>query len=165
MSEVSSRFRMPFILPGQAQKELFHNEAVAVADGLLHAAVESGLTAEPPASPEPGQAWLVGPGATGAWNGMINSLALWTEAGWRFVAPVEGMVVWEKSSKLWVHWTGALWRAGEVPATKIIIGGLQVVGERQPEITSPSGGTIIDEEARAAITAVIVAFKTHGLTE
>jgi hypothetical protein len=39
MTERSARFGLPFILPGQAQKEVFHNEALAALDGLVHAAV------------------------------------------------------------------------------------------------------------------------------
>jgi hypothetical protein len=29
MADTTPRFALPFILPGQAQKELFHNEALA----------------------------------------------------------------------------------------------------------------------------------------
>ncbi len=40
----SQRLALPFILPGQAQKELFHNEALQTLDLVVAAAVE-----EPPA--------------------------------------------------------------------------------------------------------------------
>jgi hypothetical protein len=47
----------------------------------------------------------------------------------------------------------------------VTVGGQQVVGERLETVPSPSGGTIIDAEARAAVDAVIVALRTHGLIE
>ena len=63
-----------------------------------------------------------------------------------------------------VHWGGAAW-VGSVPSTGLVVGGQQVVGSRQPMIASPSVGTIIDEEARAAIDTLIVALKSHGLID
>lgn len=165
MSEATSRFGLPFILPGQAQKELFHNEALALADAILHPAVEGDPAAAPPALPEPGQSWLVAAGGEGAWAGRDHGLATWTPGGWRFVPPVEGMRVWSKSAALWLHWTGSAWSDGELRGSRLVVGGEQVVGDRQPAVPSPSGGTIIDAEARAAIAALIVALKSHGLID
>ena len=165
MSEASARFQLPYIVPGQAQKEHHHNEALAIVDALLHAAVEAAPLADPPVGPQPGQAWIVAPGATGAWSGKANALAAWTESGWRFVAPVTGMRAWNQMAGLWIHWTGTAWSSGEVPASKIVVGGEQVVGPRLAAVPSPSGGTIIDAEARGAVEALIVALRSHGLTE
>jgi hypothetical protein len=38
-----------------------------------------------------------------------------------------------------------------------------VVGARQPPVPSPSGGTIIDAEARVAIAQISAALMSHGL--
>jgi hypothetical protein len=46
-----------------------------------------------------------------------------------------------------------------------VIDGQQVVGPRLPDVPSPSGGTIIDAEARAAVDALIATLKSHGLIE
>ena len=165
MTDATARFALPFILPGQAQKELFHNEALALLDGLVHAAVEQGPTSEPPANPLAGQCWIVGAAAGGAWAGHDHALAIQTESGWRFAAPLAGMAVWNKAAGLWLHWTGFAWSDGELKASAILIGGQQVVGERQPAVPSPSGGTTIDAEARSAIAALIVALKSHGLID
>lgn len=163
MSEATARLSLPFILPGQAQKELYHNEALARIDVALHAAIEGPPLATPPADPVAGQGWIVAAGATGAWSGKDESLACWTEGGWRFVAPPAGMCVWNKAAGHRLHWTGSAWSRGELAVTSLMIGGLKVVGERQAAVPSPSGGTVIDEEARSAIAAITAALKSHGL--
>ena len=165
MSETTARFALPLILPGQAQKELFHNEALAAIDAALHPAVEGAPLADPPPVPAPGTCWLVGAAPTGAWAGRAGSLAVWTSGGWRFVAPQPGMCAWDKAAGVARRWTGSDWSGGEVAAAAILVAGQQVVGERQPAVPSPSGGTTIDVEARAAIDALTVALRTHGLIE
>jgi hypothetical protein len=165
MSESSARFALPFIVPGQAQKELFHNEALARIDAALHAVVEAGPAQDPPVSPAPGQCWVVAPGAGGAWSARSPAIACWTAGGWRFFEPAEGMLAWNRAAGVWMRWTGSEWSEGTLPATALLIGGQQVVGPRLAEVPSPSGGTTIDAEARAAVAALIATLKSHGLTD
>lgn len=165
MSEATPRFVLPFILPGQAQKELFHNEALVALDIALQASVESGPAAAVPSAPAAGACWIVGAGAAGAWSGKDDQLAMWTEGGWRFCAPTPGMNVWNKQAGLALRWTGGGWNAGEVDCSAIRVDGEKVVGTRQPAVPSPSGGTIIDVEARAAIDHLIATLKSHGLID
>lgn len=163
MGDSTPRFELPFILPGQAQKELYHNEALARVDALLHSAVEGSPLAQPPAQPQEGQCWIVTAGAAGAWSGKDHQLAAWTGGGWRFVAPQAGMRLWNKSAGYWVHWNGASWSNGELPAERLLVNGQQVVAARQPAILNPSGGTTIDAEARAALGQIIATLMSHGL--
>jgi len=165
MTERSARFALSFILPGQAQKEAFHNEALAALDGLLHPVVEGAPLAAPPNQPQVGRCWIVAEGAEAAWAGRGNSLALWTSAGWRFLEPVPGMAAWDTAAGHWVHWTGSKWSDGTLPVAGIAVGGQQVVGSRGAAIASPSGGTTIDTEARETLDRIIVALKTHGLID
>ncbi|HEX8191457.1 MAG TPA: DUF2793 domain-containing protein [Allosphingosinicella sp.] len=165
MTEATPRFALPFILPGQAQKELFHNEALLAADALLHPAAETPPLADPPPAPEAGQSWIVAAQGTGAWTARDHDLATWCDGGWRFASPVAGMRIWIKSLALWVHWTGSAWSDGELRGSRVAINGQQVVGARQPGVPSPSGGTIIDAEARSALAGVIVALRSHGLID
>ena len=165
MSDTTPRLRLPFILPGQAQKELFHNEALARIDAALHAAVEDGPRSTPPPSPSEGQSWIVGAAPTGDWVNQGNRLATWTSGGWRFVDPVLGFSVWNSATGYWLYWVGTAWSEGEHPVASLTINGKKVVGERQLGIASPSGGTIIDEESRASIAAIIATLKSHGLID
>lgn len=160
----TARFRLPLIAPGQAQKEVYHNEALAAVDAVLHACVDDEPSTEPPAEPVAGDSWLVAAGATGDWLDQDDSLATWTEGGWRFTMPIAGMTVWNGSAGHWLHWSGTSWVAG-CPVQALLIDGDQVVGPRQPDIPSPSGGTTIDVEARAVIDLLIVTLKTHGLID
>jgi len=165
MTETSARFALPFILPGQAQKEVYHNEALSLIDAALHAAVEEGSLTSPPSDPDAGECWIVGAGASGAWAGKADALACWTGGGWRFVAPVPGMLAWNKADGVWLHWAGSDWSNGILPATALSIGGQQIVGPRLPDVPSPSGGTVIDAEARDAVDAIIATLKSHGLID
>ena len=92
-------------------------------------------------------------------------LAMWSEAGWRFLAPTPGTSAWNKPEGVPLLWDGAGWLEGELACAGLRVGGLRVVGERQPAVPSPSGGTIIDAEARAAIDALTAALMSHGLIE
>ena len=163
MSDGTPRFELPFILPGQAQKELYHNEALARVDSLLHAAVEGSPLAQAPAQPQEGQCWIVAAGATGAWSGKDHQLAAWTGGGWRFIGARLGMRLWNKNAGYWVHWTGGSWSSGELPVASIQVNRQQVVAGRQPVILSLSGGTTIDAEARTTLGQVIAALMSHGL--
>lgn len=165
MADASTRFELPFILPGQAQKELFHNEALALIDAALHPAVEGAPRDQPPSTPVAGETWLVGAEPSGDWIGREGALATWTEGGWRFVAPQVGMGVWDKAAGWYRRWSGTGWNAGEVSGAALRINGVQVVGSRREPIASPSGGSIIDQECRVAVDAVIVALRSHGLIE
>ncbi len=164
MTERSTRFGLPFILPGQAQKEVFHNEALAALDGLVHPAVK-GTAAAPPANPDEGACWIVAAGASGDWAGQAGRLALRTAGGWRFLPPVPGMSVWDEGAGHARFWSGTAWSDGKLPVAGIVVAGKQVVGTRLAAVPTPSGGTTIDVEARATVAALIVALKTHGLTD
>ena len=165
MADTTPRFALPFILPGQAQKELYHNEALTLVDLALHPAVEGGPAGSPPGSSAVGQCWIVAAPAAGDWEGRENQLAMWSEGGWRFAAPAPGMIAWNKAAGLPMLWDGTQWREGALVCGGLLVNGVQVVGPRQSAVPSPSGGTIIDEEARAAINAITAALMSHGLIE
>lgn len=164
MSDATDRFALPFIAPGQAQKEAFHNEALARVDALLQPMVEAVALNDPPSAPTAGQCWVVGAAPTGGWSGKAGSIAAWSVDGWRFVTPLLGSTVWSRADALAARFDGSRWILGEIAAARVMIGGVQVVGSQQSAISAPSGGAVVDVEARAALVAVLAVLKSHGLT-
>ena len=159
----TARFALPELAPGQTQKEWWHNEALQRIDLLLCPAVESMTVTDPPSSPAVGTCYLVASSATGAWAGKDGMLAGYTDGGWRFIAPIEGMRVLDRSRGLTVLRLGGSWESGIIRAEEYRVDGLTVVRERQPAIADPAGGTVIDGQCRAAIGAILAMLRTHGL--
>lgn len=165
MTETTARHALPLIQPGQAQKELYHNEALSLLDLLSHAAVESAGDETPPSSPDIGQCWLLGAAPTGAWTGRGEAIAIWSAGGWRFAAPVEGMLVWLRDQEVWARRSASGWIIGDLPTLTVSVAGEQVLGPRGAAIADPTGGSTVDGQARTAIAAILVALRTHGLIE
>ena len=165
MADMTARFALPFIHPGQAQKEMAHNEALARIDAVLHPVVEAMDIATPPAAPATGASWIVAPAATDAWAGHDGDIAIRTEGGWRFVTPAAGTMAWLVPAGTWVWHDGDAWQAAPLPTLGIMVAGLQVVGERGNAIAPPSGGSTVDTQSRAAIQAIIAALASHGLIQ
>jgi Protein of unknown function (DUF2793). len=163
MTELSDRFALPLLSAGQAQKELYHNESLALLDLLAHTAVVDHGIDTPPSMPSPGQCWIVGSAPTGAWAGHDGALAGWTGGGWRFIAARAGMTAWDIANGYWLHHDGSDWVEGVLPASSLNVGGVQVVGGQIGAIANPAGGSFIDAEARAAVTLILNALRTHGL--
>lgn len=161
--DLTARFAMPMLVPGQMQKEWFHNEALLTLDALLCPTVEGPPAAQPPASPVEGQCFIVAAGATGAWTGHDGALAVWTGGGWRFIPAREGLRALDALNGEMLLRRNGGWEAGIVRAKEIRIDGQTVVQERQPSPPAPSGGTVVDAECRAALAALMTALQAHGL--
>ncbi len=106
-----------------SNKPYVHFYALTLADLLLAPVVQSVAPASVPASPSPGQGWIVGPSPAGAWGGRANDLAFWTEGGWRFAAAPNGMTVWSVADSVPVRMTPAGWEIGLIDAAALRIGG------------------------------------------
>ena len=138
----SPRFALPFLFAGQAQKEFFVNEALARLDALLHPVVEGELNA-PPADPLDGQSWLIGTAPTGDWIAHAGDIACRQAGEWLFAVPVQGMRVFDKTADKQAVF-GATWK-------------------RAAQVAQPSGGSVIDAQARTAIAGLIAALVSVGI--
>lgn len=141
-TSASPRFGLPLLFAGQSQKEVFVNEAHALADALLHPAIE-GEADDPPATPAEGESWLVGGSPTGAWAEYAGALASFQAGGWIFAAPRDGMRVLDRATGQDIRYLGG-WQRPTAPA-------------------EPSGGTTVDTEARSAISSLLAALAAAGL--
>ncbi|ODU69352.1 MAG: hypothetical protein ABT11_12695 [Novosphingobium sp. SCN 66-18] len=141
-ASITARFNLPLLHAGQAQKEVTVNESLLLLDALAHTAVE-GETATPPETPENGQVWLVATDATDAFSGHDRSLAIWSEGGWRFLPPREGMRVFDREQRCFRLFAD-IWSGFEAPAL-------------------PTGGSTIDVEARAFIADLVQSLRDCGL--
>ncbi|WP_174286388.1 DUF2793 domain-containing protein [Sphingomonas bacterium] len=163
MTDQTARFALPLIDPGQSQKEMTHNEALALMDAALQPSVRAVGMTIPPTTPAAGDQWIVGPSPSGDWVGQGNAIAAWTSGGWRFVAAVEGMLAWSTADALPVRFSHGNWVLGDVAAARVMVAGLPVIGARRAAIVAPSGGSVIDNETRNAIAAILAAMVGHGL--
>ena len=186
MNEQTPKLGFPLLASGQAQKEVTHNEALVLADALvlqayanagadvlyapglrtpeqIRTVVQAVAPAAIPASPVPGQCWIVGAGAGGVWAGHDNAIACWTGGGWRFVASREGMWAWSLADSLPARREANGWTLGQLAASALRIGGDQVVGARRPAIAGAADGSTVDAEARVTVSAILEALRAHGL--
>ncbi len=161
--ETSGRSGLPLLQPGQAQKEMTHNEALALLDLMVGARVLDAGSNDPPASPDIGDCWIVGAAPTGNWADHAHAIAGWTAGGWRFVAPFDGLTAWVDAKAVSARFVSGAWRVGDLSAARVLIDGVQVVGAQTAGIDDVSGGATIDAECRAGINAVIAALRAHGL--
>ncbi|MBD3764531.1 MAG: DUF2793 domain-containing protein, partial [Rhodobacterales bacterium] len=113
MSDTTPILALPLIQPAQAQKHVTHNEAIARLDVLVQAAVASRSLATPPASPAPGERWIVGPDPVGDWAGRAGQIAWWGDTGWAFVAPAPGWTVQVLDEAVAVVFRDGAWQGPE----------------------------------------------------
>ena len=159
----TARYSLPLLQVGQAQKELTHNECIQALENTVQPIVEGAPRDAPPLAPAVGQQYLVGDHPSGDFSDQAHSLATWTEAGWLFTSPQERFSVVDRLSGLCWTFEGTAWHAGLVRAKEVLVDGKKVLGSQGPAIAAPSGGTLIDHEARASIGALLAAMRQHGL--
>lgn len=138
----SPRFALPLLYPGQAQKEAWVNEALARVDGLLHCSIE-GERPDPPASPVEGETWIIASGASGVWTGKAGMLGTRQSGNWLFIEPRDGMLVYDRTTAQHRRFATS-WQIPSAPA-------------------EPTGGTVVDSEARAVIGQLIAELRTAGV--
>lgn len=159
----TDRLSLPLLAAGQAQKDIVHNEALLRLDMACQASIQSADLATPPASPAPGDCWIVGAAPTGPWTGRADAIAGWTLNGWRFVAPGAGWRAWVLDRAHMMRFDGASWVDEAVRSDGYFVAGMRVIAARQSPIAGPSGGATVDVEGRVAIEAILATLRAHGL--
>ena len=133
---------LPFLFSGQAQKEFFVNQAFALVDALLQQCVVSSGNV-PPTAPSDGDVYRVIAPAGGDWVGEEDSLAVRIGGAWHFVRPANGMRIYDQAAAQWLVFK-VQWESASTPAV-------------------PTGGTVVDTEARAAIDGLVTELSRLGI--
>jgi hypothetical protein len=100
---------LPQIVAAQAMKHVTHNEALALLDALVQLSVISRTAAAPSATPTSGDRYLVPAGATGAFVGRAQQVALFDAGQWRFLPPQTGWLAFVADEASAYIYTGSAW--------------------------------------------------------
>lgn len=159
----TTRWSLPLLASGQAQKEITHNEAIAAIDRLLHLAVVSRSVSMPPADAAVGDVYIIGAAPDGVWAGAAGQLACYEAAGWTIWPSRPGCLAWvDDEQQFAVHSVGG-WIVGGWPTQGLLIGGRMVLAVAPVAIANPEGGASIDGECRMALTELLVALRIQNV--
>lgn len=133
---------LPLLVAGQAQKELFVNQALAILDAFAPRAVAASLS-EPPSAPAEGDCFRVIAPASQAWVGCEDHISIRIGGAWHIVPPRDGMRLFDRAADRDLFFQST-WQSISAPA-------------------APAGGAVIDTEARAALVNLIQALGQMGI--
>ena len=100
---------LPFIEGSQAQKHVTHNEALRILDAVVQIGVLDTDRTTPPLAPAGGNRHIVASGATGAWSGQADAVAVFEDGTWRFLTPKLGWCAWSDADGALLVYDGAAW--------------------------------------------------------
>jgi len=143
----TARLSLPYIAPLQAQKQYSYNEAMAVLDQLVQPAVLSRTTTAPPASPDEGDAYIVGASATGVWSGKDGNLACWLNGGWSYRAPADGWLAYVTDTAEFAvfqsgNWTSFVTTGG----TSLAKLGINATADLSDRLSVAAAGTLLSHD-------------------
>jgi hypothetical protein len=104
----SPKLDLAYIVSGQSQKEVTHNDALNDLDSLTQISVINMTTNVPPGSPAEGDSYIIGPSPSGAWSGHAGKIASWY-SGWRIKTPKEGFRAWIQNLDRQYVYNGTSW--------------------------------------------------------
>ena len=110
MSQTSTRFHLPYILPSQAQKHVTHNEAIRALDALLHVSAVSREIESVPTDPQEGDTYILGAAPQDAFEGAANKLAHFVDGAWMFYTPVNGLIANIEDEAICIIWREESWQ-------------------------------------------------------
>jgi hypothetical protein len=105
----TANLSLPLLMPFQGLKHITHNEALARLDAVVQLAVLDRDIATPPGSPAEGDRYLVAAGATGAWSGWEDSIAVYADGAWAELVPGAGWIVFVADENVLLVRGGAAW--------------------------------------------------------
>lgn len=141
-SSVTPNTGLPLLVAGQAQKEFFVNQALSILDSLYPQAVIASQPA-PPVDAADGTCFRVTATAAEAWEGCEDHLAIRVGGDWHFIAPREGMRLFDSTTDQSLFFRSG-WHIASLPNVA-------------------ANGAVIDVEARTAISQLVTALSDIGI--
>ena len=92
---------LPLLFAGQSQKEFFVNQSLTILDAIAPKTITASLQ-HPPENAEEGDCYRVMAGASGPWTDHIDQMAMRLGGSWHFVAPNEGLCVFDATEGHWL---------------------------------------------------------------
>lgn len=92
------------------------DDTLRLIDSTMNLGVIDKDLSAPPGSPSPGDRYIVAAGASGAWAGQSNNVAVWIEidggAGevWEFRTPKLGWIAFVQDELFAYYWNGSTWQ-------------------------------------------------------
>lgn len=150
MTLETSRHKLPLLAVGQAQKEYTHNEALLLIDNLLNLSIISiidnlEVIDEAQNIDDESRAWLISEMPNGIWSQRANQIAILTVNGFRYIQPVVGMRIFNEQFGCFMIYKDMSWHIASTLAT-------------------PTGGNVIDSQARDSIAAILDNLRQFGLS-
>ena len=133
---------LPLLIAGQAQKEFFVNQALCSLDALSMRAVKASRPA-PPSTAVEGDCFRVTSPAALAWVGREDHIAVLIAGAWHFIGARKGMQVFDQTAGHTLVF-GTRWERASAPSL-------------------PTGGTVVDSEARTTIRTLIQSLQAIGI--
>ena len=141
-ASTTTQFGLPLLFSGQSQKEFYVNQSFVTIDALLSQSVTASQDA-PPANPEEGESYRITSPASGVWIGHEDQLAIFVSGTWQYIEPANGLVLYDRSIGQRLYFNGSWTSAASTP--------------------SPTGGSVIEVEARATIDGLISSLIQTGI--
>lgn len=122
------QFGLPLVQAAQAQKHVTVNEALARLDAVAQMRVVADDLEIGPAEPSEGEAYIVGPIASGDWAGKSGSVAIFSNGGWLFLIPKAGWKAWNQvlgaeiifDGVSWVRYAGVVAAGGAASLHRVV---------------------------------------------
>jgi len=128
MPNDTDRLALPYILADQAQKHVSHNEALVRLDAIVQLSVLRVDLSAPPAEPADGARYIVASGASGAWIGLADTIAVWQDGAWMHLAPQIGWRCWSEADSVLLVYGDAGWVPAGISAADLGSGAVQTFG-------------------------------------
>ncbi len=140
----TSNLKLPYIAPSQAQKHVTHNEAIRALDALVQLSVQGRDVTEPPADPQEGDRYLIGPGASGHFADKANQIAAWQDGAWAFFEPLEGWHAWIAAERNFVVFNMGEWSEVSAGTNPVSAVGIDTIADDTNRLALKSPASLFD---------------------